>query len=207
MIAEKVSVAGPTPAQKKAYGIAAGKACQELGIFGAKEQQEYRRKVVSELTGRERFSDVRSNTDIDAIMQRLWTDAGQYQEAARFCINYERQMAYIIKVLAVQLMHLKGADESEARRYIGGILYQAHIPNGFYTSADGYWMDIRPDQVAALLKILDTERRRMIRGFNGVAGAFSDRVIYEVDGPILKRIGVHPGYFSKIVFKVNFRAA
>jgi len=207
MRAGNVRDAGPTSAQKRAYGIAAGRACEELGIRGAEACREYRRKVVLEATGREGFAEIRSNADIDAVMQRLWTDAGDYQQAAKFCVNYERQMAYVIKVMAIQLMQLKGTAEELARDYIGGILDQARVPNGRNLDDGCYWLDIRPDQISNLLKILDTERRKILKRFGETAGRFSDGVKFALNVSILTRVAVERGYYAAAPFKVIVRAA
>jgi len=196
---------GPTHRQIAAYGVAAAMACRELGIASAMEQHEYRAKVVREETGCASVKHIRSESDYEAVMARLWMDANDYRQAANYSIGNERRMAYNVKVLAVQLMQLKSADEAGARDYIGGVLDQAGIPNGRNLDDDSYWMDIRPDQVMALLRMLDTERRRVLRRFGGRAGALTDRVRYNVDGPILTRQEVDSSYYRNAPFKINLR--
>lgn len=203
----KVRQKGPSEAQIKAYGTAASRACNKLGIFSEKDKKEYRHRVVAELTGRDSIFDVRSNGDIDLIMHRFWIDAGEYFQAAKFCVNYERQMGYVVKVLAVQLMQLKGGDEQGAFDYVSGVLDQARVANGRYTDGSGFWLDVSPSRIADLLKILDTERRRILKRFGGPAGRFDDRVRYTIDGNLLTRQGVEADYYARAPFKAIVRAA
>ncbi len=190
-------MSAPTAAQIREYGAAAGEACRNLGIGREALRREYRHRVVRELTGRESVKDLRSSADYDTVMARLWSDAGDYGRAIHYRINAERRQAYAIRVLACQLMQLKGGDEDGARRYVGGVLDQARIAHG--RRDDGaWWMDVAEPQLSDLVKMLDTERRRILRRFTASAGrlAFSDRVRYEVDGPFLVRQGVPEGYYS-----------
>lgn len=202
---QKMRDAGPSPRQIRAYGIAATAACLELGIAGAAEQHAYRAKVVEEETGCASIKRIRSEGDYEAVMARLWMDANDYQQAAKYSIGNERRMAYNVKVLAIQLMQLKSTDEAEAKSYIGGVLDRARIPNGTRADDDSYWLDIRPDQVTSLFQILDTERRRVLKRFGNRVGALSDRIRYTVDGPILTRQEVPRDYYAKAAFKVTVR--
>lgn len=187
----------PTPAQIREYGAAANAACRNLGIVGDARRREYRHRVIREATGRESVRDIRSSADYDTVMARLWSDAGDYGRAIHYRINSERRQAYVIRVLACQLMQLKGGDGDGARRYVGGVLDQARIAHG--RRDDGaWWMDVAEPQLSDLVKMLDTERRRILRRFTASAGrlSFSDRVRYEADGTFLVFQVVPKGYYS-----------
>lgn len=190
-------MSAPTPAQIREYGVAAGEACRNLGICREAQRREYRHRVVRELTGRESVKDIRSSEDYDAVMARLWDDAGNYERAIHYRINSERRLSYVIQVLASQLMQLKGGSEADAQAYIGGVLDQARIAHG--RRDDGsWWMDVAAPQLLDLVKILDTERRRILGRFTASVGrlSFTDRIRYEADGPLLVRQGVPKGYYS-----------
>ena len=190
-------MSAPTAAQIREYGVAAGEACRNLGICREDRRREYRHRVVRELTGRESVKDIRSSEDYDAVMARLWDDAGNYERAIHYRINYERRLSYVIQVLASQLMQLKGGIEADAQAYIGGVLDQARIAHG--RRDDGsWWMDVAAPQLLDLVKILDMERRRILGRFTASVGrlSFTDRVRYEADGPLLVRQGVPKGYYS-----------
>ena len=190
-------MSAPTAAQIREYGVAAGEPCRNLGICREDRRREYRHRVVRELTGRESVKDIRSSEDYDAVMARLWDDAGNYERAIHYRINYERRLSYVIQVLASQLMQLKGGIEADAQAYIGGVLDQARIAHG--RRDDGsWWMDVAAPQLLDLVKILDTERRRILGRFTASVGrlSFTDRVRYEADGPLLVRQGVPKGYYS-----------
>lgn len=190
-------MSAPTPAQVREYGVAAARACAALGIVREPERQAYRRRVVRELTGRASIKEVSTAEGYEAVMARLWADAGEFLRAADYSMAPERRLAYVVRVLACQLMQLKGGSEADAQAYIGGVLDQARIAHG--RRDDGsWWMDVAAPQLLELVKILDTERRRILGRFTASAGrlSFTDRVRYEADGPLLVRQGVPKGYYS-----------
>ena len=181
---------GPTARQFRAYGIAANEACANLAIYGEEARREYRRMVVREETGLESFRDIRLNSDIDAVMSRLWSDAGDWEKASSYGINDSRQIAFLIKVSCLQLMQLKGGSEEDARRYLDGLLVQAKVPNGTYTADDSYWLDVSRSRLLDLFKILDTERRKVFRRHYG---------------SISIRCEVSPDYYASAPFSVLIR--
>lgn len=206
MNTQLVKSAGPTARQKRAYGIAANEACANLAIWGEDARREYRRRVVSEETGCATFAEIRQNSDIDRVMARLWTDAGDWAQAANYGINDARQLAYLIKVCCLQLMQLKGGCETDARRYLDGLLCQAKVPNGSCLTDNSYWLDCTKPRLASLFKILDTERRKLVRQrFPKTALKLDPRVRYEVDGPISIRYEVAACYYAVAPFSVNIQ--
>ena len=139
----------PTAGQLREYGAAANGACRALGIAPEAQRQAYRRGVVRELTGRESVRDVRSAEEFDAVMARLWADAGGYARAIHYRIGAERRTAHVVRVLACQLMQLKGGSEADAQAYVGGILDQAKVPNGRDLADGSWWMDVSPQRLRA----------------------------------------------------------
>lgn len=198
-------MSAPTPAQIREYGVAAARACAELGIGRESERQAYRRRVVRELTGRASIKEVSSAEGYEAVMARLWADAGDFLRAADYSIAPERRLAYVVRVLACQLMQLKGGSESDAQAYVGGVLDQARVPNGRSLDDGSYWMDLAPERLRGLVKILDTERRRILRRHGAARLAFSDRVRYELDGPVLTVQEVAPEHYDAARVRVCVR--
>ena len=199
-------MSAPTQAQIREYGVAAGRACAALGIRSEEDRRGYRRLAVRELTGRESVKDIRSSEDYDAVMARLWDDAGNYERAIHYRINSERRLSYVIQVLASQLMQLKGGSEADAQAYIGGVLDQARIPNGRNLDRGDYWLDVAPTRLRELVQILDTERRRILRRHGVRQLSFSDLVRYDRDFPIITIRGVPAGYYSEARITVNLRS-
>ena len=195
----------PTAGQLREYGAAANGACRALGIAREAQRQAYRRGVVRELTGRESVRDVRSAEEFDAVMARLWADAGDYARAIHYRIGAERRTAHVVRVLACQLMQLKGGSEADAQAYVGGILDQAKVPNGRDLADGSWWMDVSPQRLRDLVRILDTERRRILRRHGAGRLAFSDRVRYDRDFPILTVQGVPAGYYDEARVRVCVR--
>lgn len=198
-------MSAPTPAQVREYGVAAARACAELGIGREAQRQAYRRRVVRELTGRASIKEVSSAEGYEAVMARLWADAGDFLRAADYSIAPERRLAYVVRVLACQLMQLKGGSEADAQAYVGGVLDQARVPNGRSLDDGSYWMDLAPERLRGLVKILDTERRRILRRHGAARLAFSDRVRYELDGPVLTVQEVAPEHYDAARVRVCVR--
>lgn len=198
-------MSAPTPAQIREYGVAAARACAELGIGRESERQAYRRRVVRELTGRASIKEVSSAEGYEAVMARLWADAGDFLRAADYSIAPERRLAYVVRVLACQLMQLKGGSEADAQAYVGGVLDQARVPNGRSLDDGSYWMDLAPERLRGLVKILDTERRRILRRHGAARLAFSDRVRYELDGLVLTVQEVAPEHYDAARVRVCVR--
>lgn len=183
-------MSAPTAAQVRSYGLAAGAACRSLGIAGADACRAYRRRVVREETGLGSLAELRTAGEYDAVMARLWSDAGDAERAVHYGIGAERRLVRTVRVLAEQLMQLKGGAPGGAAAYVDGVLARAGVP------AERHWMDLAPTRLARLVGILDTERRRILRRMGAARIAFSDRVRYEVDGPVLIIHGVERGHYD-----------
>lgn len=117
-----------------------------------------------------------------------------------------KRHAYVVKVMSLQVMQLKGGTEAEARDYLEGIIGQARIPCGV-TSDNSFWMDVSPQSLQHLVQILDSYRRKLLKAnFPGFPTKFDDTVRYMVDGPIRERTtGLPSGYYANMPFKVSVR--
>lgn len=194
---------GLSKAQISLYWRAFSAACSALGLAGKTECEKYRHDVMLETVGKGSIKDLSKTADFDAVLARFHADAGNYSAASDAGGQDLKRMAYLIKVISLQLMQLKGGDPVEARAYLGGLLDQARIPNGRSLDDDGYWVDMSPAQAKSVFAMLDTHRRRMLRKWS-TRSSFSPSIRYEIMGPIVIRQEVTRDYYAGIPFRVNW---
>lgn len=197
----KTTKKGLTDAQKSMFWTVFGRACAVQGILDGQGKADYRHRLLEEETGKRSLTEINRTTDFDRVMYRIAVDAEDFDKAASFAVCDERRMGYLIKVCCLQLMQLKGGDEAEARRYLGGILDQARIPNGVSSDDNGYWMDLALGQAAKVFQMLDTHRRRLLKG-RVSRSPFRPTVRYELNGPILTIESVPAEYYSRARFSI-----
>ena len=190
-------------AQVSLYWKAVSAACQNLGIQGKEEREEYRKSVMEASTGKTSIKELSRTADFDAVISQFRSDAGCFELAIDAADQAKKRWAYLIKVISIQLMQLKGGDPAEAQAYLGGLLDQARLPNGRSLDDDGYWVDLSIGDARRVFAMLDTHRRRLLRKWQS-RSAFSPHVRYEVNGPIVIRQEVPADYYSKIPFRVNW---
>lgn len=183
------------------------KAALNLGLDTPREVEEYRHKVMLEEAGCESIKQLNRKAAFDACISRFATDAGEYLAAIEIGLQETKRRAYVVKVMSIQIMQLKGGSEIEARDYLEGLINQARIPCGVCTSDNSFWMDVSPTSLQHLLQILDTYRRKLLKAnFPAFPAKFDDTVRYSVDGPIRERTtGIPSTYYADIPFKVNVR--
>ena len=175
-----------TPAQRAAFFRALQAASVELGHTTAEEREAYRKQVMREETGKEHLAKLSRTADFDACMRRFAADAGDYEAASRFGIADAARRAALVRICCAQVMQLKGCalGTTEAADYLAGIVEQSRIPCGRDVRDSSFWMDCAPDSLLALFQILDTHRRRLLRGmFDGRTArgflAFDPAVVYQ----------------------------
>lgn len=183
------------------------RAAMNLGLDTPQDVEEYRRKVLREEAGCESIKQLNRKADFDACIRRFSVDAGDYIQAIEIGLQDARRKAYVVKVMSLQIMQLKGGSEADARDYLGGIINQARIPCGVCTTDNSFWMDVSPHSLQNLVQILDTYRRKLLKAnFPAFPMKFDDTVRYEVDGYIRTRYTDIPRtYYSELPFKVNVR--
>ena len=155
-----------TPRQRMAFFRAHHAACINLGLSTSEEREEYRKRVMREEAGREHLADLGRTGDFDKVMKRFVADAGDYETACRFAVGDGARKAALIRICCAQVLQLKGcpAGTDEAANYLAGIVEQARIPCGRDLTDSSFWMDVAPDSLTVLFQILDTHRRRLLRG-------------------------------------------
>ena len=157
---------GLTPAQRSAFFRALQAASIELGYDTPEAREAYRKTVMREETGKEHLAHLSRTKDFDACMRRFAADAGNFEEAARFAIADDARKAAILRICCAQVLQLKGcvAGTTEAADSRAGIVEQARVPCGRDVRDSSFWMDCAPDNIMTLFQILDTHRRRLLRG-------------------------------------------
>ena len=204
---------GLTERQQAMFWAVFNKACAAQGLFTTADKTEYRHRILEEETGVVSLLSLSRTTDFDRVMFRVACDAGDFEQAANFSVSDARRMGYLIKVCCCQLMQLKGGDEAEARQYLGGLLDQARVPNGTRTDDNSYWMDCTIDQSHKVFQMLDTHRRRLLRGlFDGRTArgflSFDPTLVYHPlpSGGVRLRYDAH-AYDTLTHIRINLRSA
>lgn len=183
------------------------KAALNLGLDTPQEVEDYRHRVLREEAGCESIKQLGRKADFDACVRRFAADAGDYLGAIEIGLMDVRRRAYVVKVMAVQIMQLKGGSEAEARSYLEAIMEQAKVVCGRSASDNSFWMDVSEASLQKVLQILDTYRRKLLKAnFPSFPAKFDDTVRYSVDGPIRERTtGIPRTYYAAQPFKVNVR--
>ena len=155
-----------TPKQRQSFFRAHHAACINLGLDDAASREEYRKRVMREEVGVEHLADIGRTGPFDRVMKRFAADAGDYETACRFAVGDEARKATLIRICCAQVLQLKGAPagSTDAADYLAGIVEQARIPCGRDVIDSSFWLDCNPDHLLTLFQILDTHRRRLLRG-------------------------------------------
>ena len=204
---------GLTPSQRSAFFRALSAASIELGLDTAEDREIYRKTVMREETGKEHLAQLSRTKDFDACMRRFAADAGDYEAASRFAIADDARKAALVRICCAQVMQLKGctAGTTEAADYLSGIVEQARVPCGRDIHDSSFWMDCAPGSLLTLFQILDTHRRRLLRGILDPRTArtfikFDPGIVYQPlpDGGL--RIKYVPRAYSSLeTVRVNVR--
>ena len=190
-----------TPAQISLFWRAFSAACRSLGLEGA-AREEYRKEVLRSETAKTSLKDLGRTSDFDSVLKRFYIDAGDWEKAAASAVQDHKRLAYLIKVVCLQLMQLKAESALDARAYLNGLFEQAKMTSCITAQGDGYWLDISFADARKVFSMLDTHRRRLLRPWRNMAG-FSPEYCYAVDGPILRRDRVDSGYYATVPFVVR----
>lgn len=190
-----------TSAQRPMFFGACRRAAFNLGLYTTEEAEEYRRKVMLEEAGVTSTKDLDSTDGFDACMARFTSDAGEYMNAVNFEIQAQNRRAYVVKVLAYQIMQLKGGQEWDALHYIDGILKRSNLASFLPDGALGsFHLDLTPVSLEKVLQILATHRRRLLeKHFPKAPKTFDDTVVYQVDGAVKTRLtGIPKDYYKRL---------
>ena len=133
------------------------------------DREAYRKRVLREELGVEHMRDVGRTGDFDKLMLRLAQDAEDWHGLAYYSVAGERRLADLVADCATQVLELsiaeRGFDASahlDQLGYISGVLRQSRL-SPIRVDGSDYWLDLAPAELARLLQILDTHRRRLVK--------------------------------------------
>ena len=173
---------GLTPKQKAVFWRAFAAAKM---VVQPQDADAWRHKILMEETGKMSLLDIDRRGEFEAVMRRLWSEAGNWEEAVRYTVGDERRAAFMIKVAAAQVLQLVDADTTtDPAAYVAGILRQSHLVTNAVAERGDFWMDVPLANALLVFQMLDTHRRRLLRatGHDGRTAAFSPCVRYRRDG-------------------------
>lgn len=144
--------------------LAAAAECQAVP-----DREAYRKRVLREELGVEHMRDVGRTEGFDKLMLRLAQDAEDWHALAYYSVAGERRLADLVADCATQVLELSvaalGLSASahlDPLGYVSGVLRQSSLSPVRVNGSD-YWLDLAPADLARLLQILDTHRRRLIK--------------------------------------------
>jgi len=182
------------------------KATDALGLVTKEAQDAYYKRVLSEEAHCTSVKSLASQTAFDACLKRFAADAGDYQGAIDYETEKLKRTAYVVKVMAVQIMQFNDLGPSNARNYFERVLAQSRLPVGFHSDGSAFWMDMSQRSLLVVMQMLDTHLRRLKRQyFPTFPLSFSDRIAYRRDGGILMREDCPKHYYANLSFSVKLR--
>ena len=126
------------------------------------DREAYRKRILREECGVEHLRDVDRTEGFDRLMLRLAQDAEDWHGLAYYSVAGERRLADLVADCATQVLDLCPTLGVHPIAYIGGVLNQSAM-SPIRTVGEDYWLDLAPDDLARLLQILDTHRRRLLK--------------------------------------------
>lgn len=109
--------------QMKCLFSAVRRAAENLGRDG----EEYRREVLREELGVEHLRDVTKTSGFDKLMQRILSDAGEYEEALSYTGGDVKRLRFLAIRAATRICINQGAvapGEIQVSKYIAGVIVQ-----------------------------------------------------------------------------------
>ena len=132
------------------------------------DREAYRKRVLREELGVEHMRDVGRTEDFDKLMLRLALDAEDWHGLSYYSIAGERRLADLVADCATQVLELEDFEIASSKSdfnsldYISGVLRQSGM-SPVRVEREDYWLDLAPADLARLLQILDTHRRRIVK--------------------------------------------
>ena len=110
-----------SPKQRSQFFRAFSAACLSLGLSAKGEQEEYRKTVMGTEGKVSHLADL-TQSGLEACMIRFWTDALNWEEAARWGAGTSRRLIWMVTAKAKKI-----AGEEGYIDYISGVLHQSGI--------------------------------------------------------------------------------
>lgn len=109
--------------QMKCLFSAVRRAAENLG----RESEEYRREVLREELGVEHLRDVTKTSGFDKLMQRILSDAGEYEEALSYTGGDVKRLRFLAMRAATRIcLNLSAVEPGDLQvsKYIAGVIVQ-----------------------------------------------------------------------------------
>ena len=182
------------------------KAALSLGHTSKDAQEAYYKRVLNETAHCSSIKSLPSMEAYEACLTRFATDAQEFASAVDPEVEKQKRRAYVVKVMAAQIMQLKGLDDKGARAYFDGVLNQARHSAGVMSDGESFWMDITAGSLLLVLQILDSHLRKLKREyFPTFPISFDDKIKFvRFDGSTILRETVDKSYYKNLPFKVRF---
>ena len=153
------------------------------------DRDTFRHTLILRATGYISLRDVGPGSDFDKLMFETATAANNFTEAAYWATGNERRFVKMTAECARQIGEITGVPKPWG--YIQGIFKQSNLPDS--------WEDIPINRLAAVFKMVDTYRRRLLSRDFGWSGAEAERPLafnpdrrYLRNGPSLTWIDSFP---------------
>lgn len=106
--------------QRAQFFRAFGAACSSLGLCDRDEQEAYRKTVMGTEGKSAHLADL-TQSGLESCMVRFWTDAGNWEEAARWGSGESRRLVWMVRERAKKIAGEGYID------YISAVLHQSGI--------------------------------------------------------------------------------
>jgi len=149
-----------TTLQRKTFFMGLRPAAVEVGM----DPEDYRKLILREELGVEHMADVTRTAGFDKLMQRIWTDRGDYSRALEYAGGDVRRFRYLAESAARKIV---GTDDAlTVSRYIASVIVQMRYS---YLDRDALafklqrvdgFDDFTPKQLKAVVAALNVHVRR-----------------------------------------------
>lgn len=132
------------------------------------DREAYRKRILREELGVEHLCAIGRTEDFDKLMLRLALDAEDWHGLSYYSIAGERRLADLVADCATQVLELEDFEIASSKSdfnsldYISGVLRQSGM-SPVRVEREDYWLDLASADLARLLQILDTHRRRIVK--------------------------------------------
>jgi hypothetical protein len=114
---------GITDSQRRVFFSAIRKAASEVG----EDAEVYRKRIMLEELGVTHLSDVSRGPGFDKLMQRVFADAGDYEQAIAFSTATASRIRYLIIRAAEEIISRRDDWRGSGFDYITGVMVQCGI--------------------------------------------------------------------------------
>lgn len=153
-----------TSLQRKIIFAELHKTVADLGV----DPEEYRKRIMLECCGVEHLGEISCTEGFDRLMCRILKDRGEYERASEFILGSLTRIRHLCKEAAEAICvatHYSGSGFD----YIAGVMIQAgYLPSWTNRAAaaqrlavESGWMDMTEGQVKSVLKMLNSQVRRI----------------------------------------------